>query len=234
MERGRPARKNKCGQDARAPQRKRPERRPRIRERGCPARKSRSAGVPPAKTNAGKMPALHRGSGLNAVRESGSAGVPPAIHDHSEKPRERGLRFPTGPKPRPGVKRRAEDRLRRTRPVNGPSRWDKTRSAGVSPAKTNAGKMPALHRGSGLNAVRESGSAGVSPARPGARASRPQFTNAPRSPVNGACGSPPPRHRAPASNAGPKTACGGQGPSTGLWIGRFPNAANARRPVGRH
>ena len=30
---------------------------------------------------------------------------------------------------------------------------------------TNAGKMPALHRGIGLNAVRESGSAGVSPAK---------------------------------------------------------------------
>jgi len=137
MGRGRPARKNKCGQDARAPQRKRPERRPRIRERGCLARQARSAGVPPAKTNAGKMPALHRGIGLNAVRESGSAGVPPAktnagkmpalhrgsglkavresgsagvspaIHERTEKPRERGLRFTMGSKPRPGVKRRA-------------------------------------------------------------------------------------------------------------------------------
>jgi len=58
-------------------------------------------------TNAGKMPALHRGIGLNAVRESGSAGVPPAKHEGSEKPRERGLRFATGWKPRPGVKRRA-------------------------------------------------------------------------------------------------------------------------------
>jgi len=56
-------------------------------------RESGSAGVPPATTNAGKMPALQRGSGLNAVRESGSAGVPPAIHQRTEKPRERGLRF---------------------------------------------------------------------------------------------------------------------------------------------
>jgi len=111
--------------------------RPQIWERGRPARKSRSAGVPPATTNAGKMPALHRGNGLNAVRESGSAGVPPAKtkagkmpalergiglnavresgsagvsaanHEGSEKPRKRGLRFATGWKPRPGVKRRA-------------------------------------------------------------------------------------------------------------------------------
>jgi len=126
--------------------------------------KTWSAGVPPAKTNAGKIPALQRGNGLNAVRKFPSASVSPANHDHGEKPRERGLRFTSGSKPRPGVKRRAEDRLRRRRPVNGPSRWDKTRSADVPPAKTKAGKMPALHRGIGLNAVRESGSAGVSPA----------------------------------------------------------------------
>jgi len=44
-------------------------------------------------TNAGKMPALHSGSGLNAVRESGSASVPSVIHERTEKPRERGLRF---------------------------------------------------------------------------------------------------------------------------------------------
>jgi len=89
-------------------------------ERGFLARQARSAGVPPAKTNAGKMPALQRGSGLNAVRESRSAGVPPAIHERTEKPRKRGLSFARGWKPRPGVKRRAEDRLRRGRPVNGP------------------------------------------------------------------------------------------------------------------
>jgi len=59
-------------------QRSRPERRPRIWERGRPARQARSAGGPPATTNAGKMPALQRGIGLNAVRESGSAGLPPA------------------------------------------------------------------------------------------------------------------------------------------------------------
>jgi len=47
-------------------------------ERGRPARQARSAGVPPAKTKAGKIPALQRGIGLNAARESGSAGVPPA------------------------------------------------------------------------------------------------------------------------------------------------------------
>jgi len=41
MERGRPARHDQCGQDARAPQGKRPERRPRICERGRLARKSR-------------------------------------------------------------------------------------------------------------------------------------------------------------------------------------------------
>jgi len=127
-ERGRFARNDQCGQDARAPKRKRPKRRPRIWERGRPARKktnagkmpalprgsglnavreSGSAGVPPATTNAGKMPALPRGSGLNAVRESGSAGVPPANYEGSEKPRKRGLRFAMGSKPRPGVKRRA-------------------------------------------------------------------------------------------------------------------------------
>jgi len=89
-------------------------------EHGRPARQAWSAGVLPAKTNAGKMPALHRGIGLNAVRESGSAGVSPANHEGSEKPRERGLRFAMGSTPRPGVKRRAEDRLRRRRPVNGP------------------------------------------------------------------------------------------------------------------
>ena len=89
-ERGCPARNDKCGQDARAPQGKRLQYRSRIWERGCPAHKT------------------------------GSAGVPPANHEDSEKPRERGLRFATGSKPRPGVKRRAEDRLRRTRPVNGP------------------------------------------------------------------------------------------------------------------
>jgi|GEM_PF-2167462 len=72
--------------------------RPRIWERGRPARK---------KTNAGKMPALQRGSGINAVRESGSAGVPPAIHQRTEKPRQRGLRFSAWSKPLPGVKRRA-------------------------------------------------------------------------------------------------------------------------------
>jgi len=76
-------------------------------ERGRLARQARSAGVRPATTNAGKMPALHRGIGLNAVRESGSAGVSPANHEGSEKPRKRGLRFATGSKPRPGVKRRA-------------------------------------------------------------------------------------------------------------------------------
>jgi hypothetical protein len=68
-QRGRLARHDQCGQDARAPQRNRPKRR------------------------------------------------------HREKPRERGFRFATGAKPRPGVKRRAEDRLRRTRPVNGPWHW---------------------------------------------------------------------------------------------------------------
>jgi hypothetical protein len=73
------------------------------------ARESGSAGVPPAMTNAGKMPAIHRG-------------IAPK-HRRGEKPRERGLRFATGPKPRPGVKRRAEDRLRRRRPVNGPLDW---------------------------------------------------------------------------------------------------------------
>ena len=66
-ERGRLARNDKCGQDARAP----------------------------------------KGVGLNAVRESGSAGVPPANHEGGEKPRERGLRFRDGSKARPGVKRRA-------------------------------------------------------------------------------------------------------------------------------
>jgi len=70
-------------------------------------RESGSAGVPPATTNAGKMPALHKGIGQNAVRESGSAGVPPAIHQRTEKPRQRGLRFARGSTPRPGVKRRA-------------------------------------------------------------------------------------------------------------------------------
>jgi hypothetical protein len=65
-DRDRPARKNKYGQDARAPRRSRPR------------------------------------------------------HRHGEKPRERGLRFATGSKPRPGVKRRAKLRLRRRRPVNGP------------------------------------------------------------------------------------------------------------------
>jgi|GEM_PF-1249836 len=100
--------KNKSGQDARAPQSNRPQRRPRIWERGRPTRKTGSAGVPPAETKAGKMPALHRAS------------VSPAVHERGEKPRERGLRFARGSKPRPGVKRRAEDRLRRPRPVNGP------------------------------------------------------------------------------------------------------------------
>ena len=69
--------------------------------------KSWSAGVSPAMTNADKMPALPRGSGLNAVRESGRAGVSPAIHQRTEKPRERGLRFTMESKPLPGVKRRA-------------------------------------------------------------------------------------------------------------------------------
>ena len=84
------------------------------------ARESGRAGVPPAMTNAGKMPALHGGNGLNVARKSRSAGVSPANHEGSEKPRKRGLRFVLGSTPRPGVKRRAEDRLRRTRPVNGP------------------------------------------------------------------------------------------------------------------
>ena len=70
-------------------------------------RESGSAGVSPATTNAGKMPALQRGIGLNAVRESGSAGVPPAIQERTEKPRERSLRFATRSKPLPGVKHRA-------------------------------------------------------------------------------------------------------------------------------
>jgi len=62
-------------------------------KRGRPACKSRSEGVSPATTNAGKMPALQRGIGLKAVRESGSAGVSPANHEGSEKPRERGSWF---------------------------------------------------------------------------------------------------------------------------------------------
>jgi len=169
MERGRPARHDPCGQDARAPQRTRPQRRPRIMERGCLGRYPWSAGVPPAMTHAGKMPALHKGLGLNAARESWSAGVPPAM--------------------------------------------------------THAGKMPALHKGLGLNAARESWSAGVSAAIHGARASRPQNTIAARSPVNGTHGSARDRNRYPASNAGPEAAYGGQGPSTGLGIGRFPNPA---------
>jgi len=41
------------------------------------------------------------------ARKTGSAGVPPAIHHRTEKPRQRGLRLATGSKPRPGVKRRA-------------------------------------------------------------------------------------------------------------------------------
>jgi hypothetical protein len=36
-------------------------------KRGRLARKLRSAGVPPAMTNAGKMPAIHRGIGLNSA-----------------------------------------------------------------------------------------------------------------------------------------------------------------------
>ena len=123
--------------------------RPPCPERGRPGRESGSAGVPPAITNAGKMPALHRGIGLNAVRESGSAGVSAAIHQRTENPRERGLKFGDGSTPRPGVKRRAEDRLRRRRPVDGPSRWDKTRSAGVSAAMpgARASRPPCPERG---------------------------------------------------------------------------------------
>jgi len=52
----------------------------------------------------------------------------------------------------------------------------RARSAGVPPATTNAGKMPALQRGIGLTPS----------ANLGARASRPQITKAARSPVNGA------------------------------------------------
>ena len=55
-------------------------------ERGRLARQARSAGVPPAMTNAGKMPALHRGNGLNVARESGSAGVPPATTNAGKMP----------------------------------------------------------------------------------------------------------------------------------------------------
>jgi len=48
---------------------------------------------------------------------------------------------------------------------NGLNAAHESGSAGVPPAKTKAGKMPALHRGNGLNVARESGSAGVPPAR---------------------------------------------------------------------
>jgi len=113
-------------------------------------------------------------------------------------------------------KRRAEDRPRRTRPVKGPSRSDKTRSAGVSPANTKAGKMPALHRGVGLNAAPKTRSAGVSPAiheRTEKRRERGlRFA------------------RRSALNAGPKTARGGQGPSKGPAIGRFPDSLIPRFP----
>gem|GEM_PF-5895719 len=69
-------------------------------------------------TNTGKMPALHSGIGLNAVRESGSAGVPPAKTNVGKMPA-----------------------LRRGIGLNAGS---KSRSAGVPAAMTNAGKMPAL------------------------------------------------------------------------------------------
>ena len=55
-------------------------------ERGRLARKSGSAGGSPATTNAGKMPALHRGLGLNAARESVSAAVPPATTNTGKMP----------------------------------------------------------------------------------------------------------------------------------------------------
>jgi len=57
---------------------------------------------------------------------------------HSEKPRERGLRFGTGAKPRPGVKRRAEDRLGRERPVNGPSGRSRTQCRQSEDARQRA------------------------------------------------------------------------------------------------
>jgi|GEM_PF-5021906 len=47
----------------------------------------------------------------------------------------------------------------------------------------NAGKMPALQRGIGLNAVRESGSAGVSPAKTGSAGVPLAMTNAGKMPA---------------------------------------------------
>ena len=94
-------------------------------ERGRPARKTGSAGVSPAMTNAGKMPALQRGIGLNAARESGSAGVSPATTNAGKMPA-----------------------LQRGSDLNAVR---ESGSAGVSPATTKAGKMPALHKGSVLN-----------------------------------------------------------------------------------
>jgi len=55
-------------------------------ERKRLARKTGSVGVPPAMTNAGKMPALHRGIVLNAVRNIGSVGVPPAMTNAGKMP----------------------------------------------------------------------------------------------------------------------------------------------------
>jgi len=125
-------------------------------KRGRLARQARSAGIPAAKTNAGKMPALQRGIGLNTARESGSAGVSPAIQERTERPRERGLRCATCPKP--------ETAPRRQTPGRRPLTADKARQRALG------------------------------------QESEP---------------TPPQR----------------EGPSTGLYLGRFLNAATARSPV---
>jgi len=132
---------------------------------GRPAGNLRSAGVPPAMTNAGKMPALHRGIGLKAVRESGSAGVPPAHHEPGRPARHHKC----------GQDARAP---KRRRPKRCPRIWEPGRPAHNSPTHREAPSTKIEIRQGIETATRR-------------------------------------------QTPGLQTASGGEGPSTGLRIGRY-------------
>jgi len=71
---------------------------------------------------------------------------------HSDDARSRAFAAAGGL--RPGIHAGySQDNATARGPLTGPLAGGKRRSAGVPPATTNAGKMPALQRGSGLNAA---------------------------------------------------------------------------------
>jgi len=166
------------------------------------------------------MPALHRGNGLNAVRESGSAGVSPAIRERTEKPRQRGFEI------RHGI----ETATRRQTPGRRPPTAGKARQRAFSLGAKHgarASRPPGPERGRlarNSRAHREAPSTGLMV--------QPVIETVTRRETPG--------RRPPAAEKARQRACAWvdsparpwrEGPSTGLRIGRYHATTKGRELI---